>query len=156
MFVSGKNNPAVVGRRTGVESLELSAQMVRLEPGIIDIRRHAPQSGFNGRLQRGIFSNHAAERPFKPWRGDEFVHGSLGGTQAGDEAVRRLRLELASAKGGGGILGFGGSGFAPGFDAAFAQQVFQKFLLVGRQMSGVYQNAIQGGGVHNSLWIIYA
>jgi len=38
-----------------------------LQAGIIGILSQASQSHLNLRLQRGVFSNHAAERPFKAW-----------------------------------------------------------------------------------------
>ena len=155
MFLSGKDYPAVVADGTSVESLELSAQMVRLQPGIIDIHRHAPQSRLDGGLERGIFSNQATKRPFKAGREDKFAHGSLGGAQAGDDAFRRLRLELAGTKGGGGIFGLGGRFRAPGFDAAFAQQVFQNFLLIRGQMLGVSQNSIQSESGHRFRMVCF-
>ena len=148
MFLPDENNPAVVADGTGVESLELSAQMVRLQPGIIDIHRQASQSRLNGWLERGIFPNQAAKCPFKAGREDEFAHGSLGGAQTGDDAFRRLGFEPAGTKGGGGIFGFGGRFHAPCFNAALAQQVFQNFPLVRGQVSGVGQNSIQCDGIH--------
>jgi hypothetical protein len=67
MFLLGEDNPAVIANRTGMESFQMAAQMVRLQAGIIGILSQASQSHLNLRLQRGVFSNHAAERPFKAW-----------------------------------------------------------------------------------------
>jgi hypothetical protein len=51
------------------------------------------------RLQRGIFPDQAAERPFKFRRKDEFAHGSFAVAQPGDHIFGGLALEFAGAKG---------------------------------------------------------
>jgi len=88
VLLPGKNNPAIVADRTRVESFELTAEVMRFQPGIADLRRHAPQGGFNLRPERGIFSHQTTERPLKPGRENKLVHGSLEVAQPGDDSIR--------------------------------------------------------------------
>ena len=95
-FCRAKNNPAIVADRTGVESFELAAEVMRFQPGVTDVRRHAPQGSFDLRLERGILCDQTTERSLEPGREDELVlHGSLEVAQPGNDGFRRLGLELA-------------------------------------------------------------
>lgn len=126
-----------------MESFELTAQVMRFQPGVADIRRHAPQGGFEVGLERGIFCNQATERPLKPGRENEFAHRSLNLAQTSDDSFRGLGFQFAQAKGRGGFSAFGGRFRAPGFDAAFPQQIFQHPMFFREQTPGVGQDFIQ-------------
>ena len=54
VFLFRKYNPTIVTAGTSVKARELSAQVMSLEAGIIDVFRHAAQDGFNLRLKDGI------------------------------------------------------------------------------------------------------
>jgi hypothetical protein len=62
VFLFCKNNPAIVGHGTGVQAGKLAAQVVGFQARIGKVFRHAPQSGFNLRLQRGFFPREPMER----------------------------------------------------------------------------------------------
>ena len=130
VFLFRKDNPTIVTGGTGVKARELSAQVMSLEAGIIDVLRHAAQDGFNLRLKDGILFDELVKRPFKPGCEDEFAHHSLGRAQAGNDAVGGLAFEFAVAKGFDGTLGFRCGFLSPCFDPTLAQQAFEHFLLV--------------------------
>ena len=142
VFLFRKNNPAVVGHGTGVQAGQLAAQVVGFQARIGKVFRHAPQGGFNLRLQRGIFPREPMECPFKLWRENQFAHGSFAVAQAGDDALGGLRLELADAQRLRGFLGCRRRFPPPSLDAALAQQAFEHFQLIGRQRFGIRQNAV--------------
>ena len=148
MLLPGKDNPAVVSDGTGVQASELTAEVMRLETGIVGVVRQSPQGGFDLRLERGIFPDQASKRPFKPGREDEFVHSSFGRAQAGDDFVSGLAFEFAGAEGFDRLSGFRRRVAPPRFDAPLAQEGFQHFLLVGRQSLGGSQDVIQSLSGH--------
>jgi len=156
MFLSGKDNPAVVSDGTGVQAGELPAEVMGHEAGIVEVVRHAPQGGFDLRLKRGIFPDQASKRPLKPGREDEFAHDSYGRAQADDDIVGGLALEFAGAKGFDRPPGFRRRVAPPRFDASLAQEVFQHFPLVGRQSLSRSQDAIQSLSGHRFRWFRFA
>ena len=79
MFLFREDNPSIVTDGTGMESSQLTAQVVGLQAGVVEIGRHPAERGFNGGLQRGIFPGQPAKGPLKPRREDKFVHGSFAG-----------------------------------------------------------------------------
>jgi hypothetical protein len=142
MFLFGKDNPAIVSDRASKKARKLSAQMMGFQARVVEVFRHAPQRRFDLRLQRGIFPDYPAERPFKFRREDEFAHGLLALAQPGDDTFGGLAFEFAGTKGFDCQLCFCGSVLPPSFNAAAAQQILKHFLLVGRQCLGFAQNAI--------------
>jgi hypothetical protein len=142
VFLFRKDNPAIVTGGTRVKPGQLPAQVMRFQAGVVEIFRHAPQSDFDLRLQRGIFPDQTAERPFKPGRRNKFAHGSLGFTQTGDEIFRRLAFKFAGAKGFDGALCFCRRFLPPRFDATLAQHTFKHFLFVNRQSFGFGQDSV--------------
>src|ERR1022692_217419 len=98
MLLPGKNNAAIVSNRADVQPGKPAAQMMGLQSRVVEVFRHAPQGRLDLRLQRGIFSDQTAKRPFKFRREDEFAHGSLGRAQTGNDIFNGPALELASTK----------------------------------------------------------
>jgi hypothetical protein len=142
MLLPGKDDATIVGSRTGVQSGKLAAQMMGLQPGIVQIFRHAPQRRLDLRLQGWIFPDQTAESPFKLWRRNEFAHGSLGRTQTGNNIFNALAFKFASAKSLGHFFCFRRRFPPPRLDATLAQKAFKHFLLIGRQRLGFGQHAI--------------
>ena len=141
MFLSGKNDAAIVSNGTGVLSGKLAAQMMGLQSRVVEIFRHGPQGRLDLRLHRGIFSGQTAKRPFKFRREDKFAHGLFGRAQTGNDIFNGPALELAGAKSLGRFTCFRRR-FQPRLDATLAQKAFEHFLLIGRQRLGLGQNAI--------------
>ena len=65
---------------------KLPGWFMRFQAGIIGVFRQAPESRLDLQLQRRVLPDHAAERPFKPGRGNKLGHGSFAFPQVGDEA----------------------------------------------------------------------
>jgi hypothetical protein len=82
------------------------------------------------------------KRPIKLGRGNELGHASFALAQAGEEAVSRLALEFARAKGSNGPLGRRRRFPPPRFNTPLAQQTFKHFLFLHRQRFGFGQHAI--------------
>ena len=142
VLLFGKDNPAVVSHGTGVQADQLAAQVVGFQARVGKVFRHAPQGGFNLRLQRGIFPREPMERALEFRRENEFAHGSFAVAQAGYDAFGGLRLELAGAQGFNGFLRRRRRFAPPRLDAPLAQEAFEHFLFVGRQRLGVCQNTV--------------
>jgi hypothetical protein len=140
MFLFHKNNPAVVTGGTRVESGQLSAQVMRLQSGVVEVFRQAPQGRLDLRLQRGIFSDQTTERPIKSRSEDKFAHGSFTVAQMGNDTSGRLALEFAGTKGFDSAFGFRRRCLPPSFNAALAQQAFEHFLFVNSQRLGLGQD----------------
>jgi hypothetical protein len=98
VFLFGKYNPAIMDHRTRMQTGQSTAQVVSFKPGVIEVPGHAAQRRFDGRLQRGIFSDQLPERALEPGRENQFVHGLFVGTQAGNDAFDWLRFEFASTE----------------------------------------------------------
>jgi hypothetical protein len=148
LFLLGKDDPAVVPGGTSMKPGELAAQVMRLQAGIVDILGHASQGSLDLRLQSRVFPDQATKRPLKTGREDEFTHDSLSRTQAGDDAHDRFRLKFAGAQGFDCLSCFRSRVAPPCFNPTLPQEIFQHFLLVGRQGFGRGQNSIQCQGSH--------
>ena len=142
MFLFRKNNPAIVSGGTSVKSGQSPAQVMRLQTGIIEVFRHAPQRYLDLGSEGGVFPDQPTEGPFKLGRRNKLAHGSLHFAQAGYETFSRLALEFAGAKGLSGGLGRRRRFLSPCFDATLAQQIFEHFLFLRRQRFGFSQNPI--------------
>ena len=87
MFLLGKNNPAIVSRRTREQACKLAAQPVRFQTRVGEVFGHALECRSNLRLQRGILGGQTAESALESRREYEFVHGLLGRAQTGNDTA---------------------------------------------------------------------